>query len=137
METDETRPPEPALAPEPAPASDQVPEDLATVVVVDGSGRRTFVAAPGGRIFVGSDASATIRLTDPRVSFRYAVIERSGPGWLVTSLDPANPIWILDETGRPRPVLEELGLRSGTLLAGATQLLLFPPAASKVWTQAS
>jgi hypothetical protein len=58
---------------------------------------------------------------------RHALIEREGPGWLVTSLDPANPIWILDETGRPHPVMEQLGLRSGTLLAGGTQLLLHPP----------
>ena len=99
-----------------------------TIVVVDASGHRTFIAAPGARLLVGADPAATIRVIDPRVGMRHASIERKGPGWLVTSLDQANPIWLLDATGRPHPVMEELGLKSGTLLAGTTQLLLYPPA---------
>jgi hypothetical protein len=114
----------PAAMPQPI----TIPDGAGTVVVLDYSGRRTFVAAPGAMILVGSDPGATIVVADPRVGPRLATIERKGPGWLVTSLDPANPIWLLDAGGRPHPVLEQLGLRSGTLLAGAAQLLLYPPA---------
>ncbi len=151
METDDPRPSDasgasdsgtdatagsPAAAPIPAGATPEgaaTPEAAAiaagagTVVAIDPAGRRTFVAAPGSRLLVGGDPAATIRVVDPVVGPRFAVIERQGPGWLVTSLDPANPIWILDDTGRAHPVMEQLGLRSATLLAGSTQLLLFPP----------
>lgn len=99
-----------------------------SIVVVGPFGSRTIAVAPGERISVGSDPASTIRLPDPRIPPTHAVIVREGPGWLVTSPDPANPIWILDETGRPRPVMEELGLRSGTLVTGETLLLLYPPA---------
>jgi pSer/pThr/pTyr-binding forkhead associated (FHA) protein len=99
-----------------------------SMTIVDARGSRTITVAMGGGVVVGSDPSAAVPLADPRVSWHHALIVRDGPGWLVTSLDPANPIRILDETGRPHPVLGELGLRSGTLLAGAAQLLLYPPA---------
>jgi pSer/pThr/pTyr-binding forkhead associated (FHA) protein len=100
---------------------------LGSLAVVDSSGSRTMIVTPGQRVVVGSDPSSAIYVPDPRVSPSHAVIVRDGPGWLVTSLDPANPIRVLDESGRPHPVLGELGLRSGTLLAGAVQLLLYPP----------
>jgi len=100
----------------------------ATVVVIDPSGaRRSLTATLGMRLFVGSDPSAAIQVIDPRVGPGHALIERLGPGWIVTSLDPANPIWILDDTGRPVPVMEQLGVKSATLLAGSTQVLLYPP----------
>ena len=86
-----------------------------------------MTAVLGDRLLVGSDPAATIRLLHPRVGESFASIERQGPGWLVTSLDDANPIWILDETGRAVPVMAQLGVRSATLLAGTTQLLLYPP----------
>ncbi len=106
------------------------PEAPGTIVVVEPSGqRRSLAVAPGERVLVGSDLAATIQVVHPRVVPQQASIERSGPGWLVNSLDPANPIWMLDETGRAIPVMEEIGLRSATLLSGATQLLLHPPAA--------
>ena len=139
METDDPRPSDAsgasdsdtdATAGAPAAATPEaaaIAAGAGTVVAIDPFGRRTFIAAPGARLLVGGDPAATIRVVDPVVGPRLAVIERRGPGWLVTSLDPANPIWILDDTGRAHPVMEELGLRSATLLAGSTQLLLFPP----------
>jgi len=99
------------------------------VEVVDPSGeRRSITAVLGERLLVGSDPAATICVVHPRVGVSHASIERQGPGWLVTSLDDANPIWILNETGRAVPVMQQLGVRSATLLAGTTQLLLYPPA---------
>jgi pSer/pThr/pTyr-binding forkhead associated (FHA) protein len=99
-----------------------------SMTIVDARGSRTITVAMGSGVVVGSDPSAAVHVADPRVSWRHALIVRDGPGWLVTSLDPANPIRILDETGRPHPILGELGLRSGTLLAGGTQILLQSPA---------
>ncbi len=127
-----TQLPNPQRSPSPQPVAEpavvaQSAGAAGTVEVVDASGRRTLSATQGTRLFIGGDPTATIRIVDPLVGQRYAIVDREGPGWLVTSLDLANPIWLLDETGRPHPVMEPLGLRSGTLLAGATQLLLHPP----------
>lgn len=92
------------------------------------SGRSTmFVIAPGQRVLIGRGPGADLVIYDARVSPVHALIERRGPGWLVTGLDANNPTWILDPTGRPHPVSSELGLRSGTLLIGGCQVLLYPP----------
>ena len=96
-------------------------------MVVEGTEQRTLVVQPGERLTVGRDPSAVVILSDPQVSFQHAVIERRGPGWLVRSLDPANPVWLLDPTGRAQPIEEELGLRSGELLIGGCQLMLYTP----------
>ncbi len=94
------------------------------------SGRRTiFVIQPGQRVLVGRGPGADLVISDPRVSPVHALIERRGPGWLVTGLDAGNPTWILDPTGRPHPVPPELGLRSGTLMVGGCLVLLHPPQA--------
>ncbi len=105
------------------------PPPAGTIVVIEPSGQQRSLAVPfGARVLIGGDPSATIQVVHPRVVPKQAIVERTGPGWLVTSLDPANPIWLLDETGRAVPVMEQIGLRSATLLSGATQLLLQPPA---------
>jgi hypothetical protein len=118
-------------APEAAPTSNPVPAaspaDAGSVVVVEPSGSRAIPVAMGEQISIGSDPGSRIVVVDPRVPPACAVVVRTGPGWLVAS-NPSNPIRILDETGRARPVLGELGLVSGTLLAGTTQILLQPPA---------
>jgi hypothetical protein len=120
-----------AQASESVPGSAQTePDRSGIIVVIDPSGlQRTLVVPLGQRVFVGGDPSATIQVAHPRVVARQAIISREGPGWLVTSLDPANPIWMLDETGRAIPVMEEVGFRSATLVAGTTQILLYPPMA--------
>ena len=92
------------------------------------NGRSTvFLIAPGQRVLIGRGPGADLLIYDARVSPVQALIERRGPGWLVTGLDPNNPTWILDQTGRPHAVSSELGLRSGTLLVGGCQVLLYPP----------
>jgi pSer/pThr/pTyr-binding forkhead associated (FHA) protein len=92
------------------------------------NGRSTaFDIATGQRVVLGRGPGADIVISDARVSPVHALVERRGPGWLVTGLDANNPTWILDPTGRPHPVSPELGLRSGTLLVGGCQVLLYPP----------
>jgi pSer/pThr/pTyr-binding forkhead associated (FHA) protein len=78
---------------------------------------------------MGRDAGSVIVLDDPTVSPSHALIVRLGPGWLVSSLDPANPALILDHTGRAQPIEKELGLRSGELLIGGCRVLLYQPPA--------
>jgi len=109
-----------------APAQDGPAGQMVTLE----SGRSTmFVIAPGQRVLIGRGPGADLIIYDARVSPVHALIERRGPGWLVTGLDANNPTWILDPTGRAHPVSSELGLRSGTLLVGGCQVLLYPPQA--------
>ena len=104
------------------------PYSPATLVLVHGGGSTTLTVAPGQRLLVGRNPEAAIVVTDPAISPNHALIERRGPGWLVTSLDACNPTLILDSTGRAQPIEGQLGLRSGELLVGGCQILLYPPA---------
>ncbi len=99
-----------------------------TLVVVEAGRSTTYSAQPGSRLVIGRDPGVDIVLGHASVSPRQALIERSGTGWLVTSLDAANPVWLLDPTGRAQEIEAELGLRQGELLVGACQVLLYPPA---------
>ena len=86
-----------------------------------------FDVQPGQSLVVGRDPGAAIVIDDPKVSPNHAVIERRGPGWLVSSLDAANPAMILDPTGRAQPIRTTLGLRSAELLIGDCPLMLYEP----------
>lgn len=97
-------------------------------IVVDGQSTTRWVGS-GEVLTVGTDPASGIVLADPRVSPRHASIERRGPGWLVHGLDPTNPTWLLDATGRAHAIQGELGLKSGELLIGGAQVRLYPPAA--------
>jgi pSer/pThr/pTyr-binding forkhead associated (FHA) protein len=99
-----------------------------TLVVVQAGQSTQFTVMPGQRVVVGRGPDADLLITDETVSPRHALIERSGPGWLVSTLDPANPTWLLDATGRAQEIDTELGLRQGELLLGACQVLLYAPA---------
>jgi hypothetical protein len=99
-----------------------------TLVVVQAGQSTPFTVQRGQRFVIGRGPDADLLVTDDSVSPRHALIERSGPGWLVSTLDPANPTWLLDATGRAQEVDTELGLRQGELLLGACQVLLYPPA---------
>jgi pSer/pThr/pTyr-binding forkhead associated (FHA) protein len=99
----------------------------ATLVLVHAGGSTTLTVVPGQRLLVGRNPDAAIVVTDPTISPNHALIERRGPGWVVTSLDASNPTLILDSTGRAQPIEGELGLRSGELIVGGCQILLYPP----------
>ena len=96
------------------------------VIVADGQST-AFTVVPGQRVTIGRDPGANIVVDDSNVSANHTQVERRGPGWLVNSLDAANPTWILDTTGRTQPIDGELGLRSGELLIGKCQVMLYPP----------
>ncbi len=102
----------------------------AMLEVIEAGQSRTYTVPPGRRLVVGRDQAANIVLADQQASPSHATIERLGPGWLVDSLDAANPAWILDHTGRAQPIEAELGLRSGQLVIGGSQVLLYPPPAT-------
>jgi len=96
------------------------------VVMPDGSAA-TYTVQPGQHLVVGRDSAAHVVIDDPRVGARQVAIARLGPGWLVGSLDAANPAMLLDDTGREQPIGPELGLRSGELLVGPCRIKLYPP----------
>jgi pSer/pThr/pTyr-binding forkhead associated (FHA) protein len=109
-----------------APAPD-APNAPGTLAVIEAGQTTRRPVSLGELLIIGSDPGSSIILGDPRVSPRHASIERRGPGWLVRSLDVANPVQVLDDSGRAHPIEGELGLRSGELLIGGVQVLLYPP----------
>ena len=126
--------PPPMMATLGSPPDTATPADIATPVGPAGqlatleNGRTTAFEMPlGRRIIVGRGPGADLVIADPGLSSAHAAIERRGPGWLVSGLDGVNPTFVLDSTGRPHPVSTDLGLRSGTLLVGTCQVLLYPP----------
>ena len=106
------------------------PFALGRLVVVRAGQSTTIDVAPGQSLNVGRDPGAKVVIDDPKVSPSHASIERRGPGWLVSSLDAANPVMILDPTGRAQPIRGTLGLRSGELLIGDCPLMLYEPAST-------
>jgi hypothetical protein len=106
------------------------PRAPGTLVVVANGSPTAYTVDPGQHVVLGRDAGANIVLNDPSVSLGHAMIDRLGPGWLVSSLDPGNPAMILDATGRAQPIVKELGLRSGELLIGGYQVRLYAPPAT-------
>lgn len=99
-----------------------------TMVVVTPNGpATTYTVQPGQHFVVGRDSGSHVVIDDPRVSAEHVAIARLGPGWLVGSLDAANPAMLLDDTGRAQPIGPELGLRSGELLVGPCLIKLYPP----------
>jgi hypothetical protein len=106
-----------------------------TMVVVHAGRSTPFTVQPGQRAVLGRGPGADLVISDPSVSPTHALIERSGTGWLVSSLDPANPAWLLDPTGRAQEIDTELGLRQGELLLGACQVLLLAPGTQHVGGQ--
>ena len=98
-----------------------------TMVILQAEQSTPFRVQPGQRVVVGRGPGADLVISDPSVSPTHALIERGGAGWLVSTLDPDNPAWLLDPTGRAQEIESELGLRQGELLLGACQVLLYPP----------
>ena len=112
----------PGKAPRPSPFAP------GTMVVVQAGRPTPCTDQPGQRVVGGRGPDADLLITDESVSPRHALIERAGIGWLVSTLDPTNPTWLLDATGRAQEIDTELGLRQGELLVGACQVLLYAPA---------
>lgn len=111
----------------PGKAARPSPFSPGTMVIVQAGRSTPFTVQPGQRVVVGRGPDADLLITDESVSPRHALIERAGIGWLVSTLDPANPTWLLDATGRAQEIDTELGLRQGELLVGACQVLLYAP----------
>ena len=106
------------------------PSAIGRLVVVRAGQSTTVDVAPGQSLIVGRDPGSAVVIDDPKVSPSHALIERRGPGWLVRSLDAANPAMILDPTGRAQPIRGTLGLRSAEILIGDCPLMLYEPAST-------
>jgi hypothetical protein len=91
------------------------------------SGRpSSLVVNAGDQVMVGRDVDARIRLLDPRVSRRHALVVWSGSGWSVRDLGATNPTRLLGASGTAQPVVGEMRIASGQLLVGDVLVTLFP-----------
>jgi hypothetical protein len=98
---------------------------VARLAYVEG-GRPTSVdVQPGQRLLIGRDATANIRLTDPRVSRRHLIVERHANGWLVQDLGATNPTRLVGSGGTPQTIHGETSIASGQLLVGDVLVTLF------------
>jgi hypothetical protein len=112
-------PPAPA-APTPAMGSDGL------VIVNEPGGTSTVTLRPGEEAAVGHDPDCRIRLADPRVSGRHAVIEWRGQEWVVRALETASPPQLIDPSGVAAPLRGEVALPSGQIAVGDALLTLMP-----------
>jgi hypothetical protein len=96
------------------------------LTVVESGRSSTLTVNEDDRVVVGREFGATIRVVDPRVSRRHAVIVRSGGGWVVNDLGATNPTQLLDPSGAANPVRGELRIASGQLLMGDVLVTLYP-----------
>jgi hypothetical protein len=99
------------------------------------SGRISYVE--GGRLFslplnagqellVGRGATASIRLSDTKVSREHATIAWNGGSWVVRDLEATNPTRLLGASGSAQAIAGEIHIASGQLLIGEVLLTLFP-----------
>jgi hypothetical protein len=96
------------------------------LTVVESGRSSTLTVNENDRVVVGREFGATIRVADPRVSRRHAVIVRTGGGWVVSDLGATNPTQLLDPSGAANPVRGELRIASGQLLMGDVLVTLYP-----------
>ena len=129
---DRAWPPEPLAPTYPAPAY-AVPAYAPTpfwapaqIVVLEAGQSRMRSVRPGEQLLVGSDPEAQVRLADPAVQPRHALIERRGNSWVVRDLQTASPSRLMDASGRIGPVAAETTIDAGQLLIGSVLVTLYP-----------
>lgn len=118
----------PALESSPAVVSDDSAEWIssgaARMSYLDNGEPWNVVVAPGDLLLVGSDDTADVRLADPRVSPHHAMVEWRDGQWSITELTSANPMRVVDGTGRTRQIYGRVKMESGQLLVGDVALTL-------------
>jgi hypothetical protein len=95
------------------------------ITYVESGRSATLMVNPGDQILIGRDPSARVRLSDPKVSRRHALLQRSGADWLVRDLGATNPTRLLGPGGVPQSVQGEIRIQSGQLLIGDVLVTLF------------
>ena len=98
----------------------------AQIVVLEAGQSRMRSVRPGEQLLVGRDPEAQVRLADPAVQPRHALIERRGDSWVVRDLQTASPSRLMDASGRIGPVAAETTIEAGQLLIGSVLVTLYP-----------
>lgn len=86
----------------------------------------TVTVSEGQQVMVGRDAAAQVRLSDPRVSRRHALIIRSEGGWVVRDLGATNPTRVVSPSGATQTLRGETRMASGQLQMGQALITLYP-----------
>jgi pSer/pThr/pTyr-binding forkhead associated (FHA) protein len=95
-------------------------------VVLEAGQSRMRSVRPGEQLLVGRDPEAQVRVADPAVQPRHAMIERRGSDWVVRDLQTASPSRLMDASGRIGPVGAGATLEAGQLLIGSVLVTLYP-----------
>jgi hypothetical protein len=92
--------------------------------VVQGGRSATFAVREGQRILFGRAADAGVRVSDPKVGRRQAMIGRAGGIWVVQDLGSMNTTRLVDVSGQAQDLRGEVRIASGRLLVGDTIVIL-------------
>jgi hypothetical protein len=94
--------------------------------VVEGGRTALLWVRDGEQLLLGRAAHAGIRVSDPLVGRRQAMIGRAGGIWVVQDLRATNPAHFLDPSGITQVLSGEVRATSGRLLVGDTIVILLP-----------
>jgi two-component system, NtrC family, response regulator AtoC len=97
-----------------------VPEDWCYLLVLEGSTSRIVRLPPRGEVALGSDEACLVRLTDPSVAARHALIALTGDA---AAISPAGPLSRVKVDGVD--VVESAALASGDSVALGNVTLVF------------
>ncbi len=86
---------------------------------------REISVSVGQRLIVGRDATADIRLADPKVSRRHLEVEFDGASWIIRDLGGTNPAGLL-ASGRMNPLGRNAQLQHGQISLGDSVITLYP-----------
>jgi hypothetical protein len=106
------------------PAQPPAVPGVAVLTVLFGGQAFNYPVTVGRTLSIGRDAGADINLADTRVSPRQLEVTLTPAGWTVRSLDVMNPAHLLDPSGSPQPLRDEVTLASGQVFVGSTALML-------------
>jgi hypothetical protein len=98
----------------------------AVLTVAEGGRSYTLPMGEGQQAVVGRGSDARIRLSDPKVSRRHVLLERSSGNWVVRDLGATNPTRLIDPSGQTQTLQGEVRISSGQLLVGDV-LISLPP----------
>lgn len=96
------------------------------VAVVESGQPTSRIVELGKSVILGRDPGCDIRLTDPQVSRRHAVIERVAGGWAVRDLGNTNPSRLMGSDGGSVEIGTGVSITSGQLLVGDALVTLYP-----------
>jgi hypothetical protein len=96
------------------------------ITVVESGRESSLSVGEGERVIVGRDLGTDIRVSDPKVSRRHAMIEWSAGSWIVRDLAAANQTHLVDASGADQILAGQMRIASGQLVMGDASITLHP-----------